>query len=108
MFLFSQLMSTKQFVLRPFCQINCHVFFVLPPLPQLRVLLLHVCGVDSLQSVLESLLSSEQSMVELIARFQEYMEYDDVRYLSLKYCHTTVKERKTQVGASYSSKVTLW
>lgn len=37
------------------------------------------------QKVVSSLLTSEENQEELIGRFQEYLEYDDIRYNYMKH-----------------------
>ncbi len=39
------------------------------------------------------LLNEGHSMTELIGRFQEYLEYDDVRYNSLACCSALLNEK---------------
>ncbi|XP_074642696.1 nucleolar complex protein 4 homolog [Tubulanus polymorphus] len=45
------------------------------------------------QSLLNELLCSEDSMVALIERMQEYMEYDDVRFYTLKHSLRNMRDK---------------
>ncbi|KAI1293530.1 Nucleolar complex protein 4 -like protein [Halotydeus destructor] len=49
---------------------------------------------DFLKSVITALLSSEQDMSNIIKKYQEYVEYDDVKVNSLKCLHELLREKK--------------
>ena len=54
--------------------------------------------------MLSGLVCEDQNCKELIGRFQEYIEYDDVRFYLLKYMVKDLKEKKQQVSKCVSSK----
>lgn len=48
--------------------------------------------------MLTVLIHNDFDMTELISRFREYLEYDDVRFFSLVYCDNLLKAKKNQVS----------
>ncbi len=58
----------------------------------------HVQGVTcSFQQIVLHLLSGDQNLSKLIARFQEFLEYDDVRYYTMKHTLKILKTKNKQV-----------
>ena len=51
----------------------------------------------SLQPVIEGLLSCKHKLSSLITRFQEFLEYDDVRYYTMNTALRIVKEQSKEV-----------
>jgi hypothetical protein len=45
------------------------------------------------QKVYGALLSDESNMVSLIEKMQEYLEYDDVRYFTMKYALSDIQDK---------------
>ena len=52
---------------------------------------------------MDALLSCEYQMTDLISRFQEYLEYDDVRFFSLYYLSKLLKDKTDQVTECYAT-----
>ena len=50
------------------------------------------------QKILSVLLSKTKEVQNLLPCFQEYLEYDDVRYFTLKCIMTSCRSRQNQVG----------
>ena len=51
----------------------------------------------SFQTIIESLLSADDDFSTLLQRFQEYLEYDDVRYFTMKHALSSIKRHHKQV-----------